>query len=44
MGDGYEYEVSITQDALIARPSEATKSKIQDNSYPGFKPIGGSNG
>ncbi len=44
MGDGYEYEISITQDALIARPSEATKSKIQDNSYPGFKPIGGSNG
>lgn len=44
MGDGYEYEVSITQDALIARPSEATKSKIQDQSYPGFKPIGGSDG
>ena len=44
MGDGFEYEVSITQDALIARPSEATKSKIQDGAYPGFRPIGGSNG
>ena len=43
MGDGFEYEVSITQDALIARPSEATKSKIQDAAYPGFRPIGGSN-
>ncbi len=43
MGDGFEYEVSITQDALIARPSEATKSKIQDGAYPGFRPIGGSN-
>jgi hypothetical protein len=42
MGDGYEYEVSITQDALIARPSEATKARIQDNSETGFKPIGGS--
>ena len=44
MGDGFEYEVSITQDALIARPSEATKSKIQDGAYPGFRPIGGSGG
>ena len=43
MGDGFEYEVSITQDALIARPNEATKVKIQDQSYPGFKPINGSN-
>ncbi|MGA1343560.1 MAG: hypothetical protein ACO33A_11075 [Hyphomonas sp.] len=41
MGDGYEYEVSITQDALIARPSEATKARIQDSSETGFKPIGG---
>jgi len=42
MGDGYEYEVSITQDALIARPSEATKARIQDSSEAGFRPIGGS--
>jgi len=42
MGDGYEYEVSITQDALIARPSEATRARIQDSSDRGFKPIGGS--
>ncbi len=39
MGDGFEFEVSITQDALIARPSEATKAKIQDGAYPGFRPI-----
>lgn len=44
MGDGFEYEVSISQDALIARPSEATKAKIQSGAYPGFKPINGSNG
>ncbi len=43
MGDGYEFEVSITQDALIARPSDATKLKIQDEAYPGFKPINGGN-
>ena len=43
MGDGFEYEVSISQDALIARPSEATKSKIQSGAYPGFQPINGSN-
>jgi hypothetical protein len=42
MGDGFEYEVSITQDALIARPNAETKTKIQDLAYPGFKPIGGS--
>lgn len=42
MGDGYEYEISITQDALIARPTPATREKIQEQSYPGFKPIGGS--
>ncbi|MFN7163749.1 MAG: hypothetical protein ACK4P2_02925 [Hyphomonas sp.] len=44
MGDGFEYEVSITQDALIARPNEATRAKIQRGAYPGFKPINGSNG
>lgn len=38
MGDGFEFEVSITQDALIARPSEATRSLIQSKSYPGFVP------
>jgi hypothetical protein len=43
MGDGFEYEVTITQDALIARPSEATKTKIQSGAYPGFKPINGAN-
>ena len=43
MGDGFEFEVSITQDALISRPSDATKLKIQDQAYPGFKPINGGN-
>lgn len=38
MGDGYEYEISITQDALIARPTEATRIAIQSRSYPGFLP------
>ena len=38
MGDGFEYEVSITQDALIARPTEATRTLIQSKSYPGFTP------
>jgi len=38
MGDGYLYEVSITQDALIARPDEATRSRIQSRTYPGFVP------
>ena len=38
MGDGFEYEVSITQDALIARPTEATRTLIQSSSYPGFVP------
>ncbi len=28
MGDGYEYSISITQDALVARPSAATRAKI----------------
>lgn len=38
MGDGFEYEVSITQDALIARPSEATRAAIQSRSTQGFVP------
>jgi len=38
MGDGFEYEVSITQDALIARPTEATRTAIQSSAYPGFLP------
>jgi hypothetical protein len=38
MGDGFEFEVSITQDALIARPTEATRVRIQQQSYPGFQP------
>ncbi|MFN4101597.1 MAG: hypothetical protein ACK4GT_17680 [Pararhodobacter sp.] len=38
MGDGYLYEVSITQDALIARPDEATRTQIQSRTYPGFVP------
>ena len=40
MGDGFEYDVNITQDALIARPTEATKLKIQTQSYPGFQTRG----
>ncbi|MEX1249659.1 MAG: hypothetical protein WEA77_00485 [Hyphomonas sp.] len=43
MGDGFEYEVSITQDALIARPNGPTKAKIQSGAYPGFRPINGAN-
>jgi len=39
MGDGFEYRVNITQDALIARPTEATKALISRGSYPGFKPV-----
>ena len=38
MGDTFEYEVSITQDALIARPTAETRSLIQSKSYPGFIP------
>lgn len=41
MGDAFEYDVNITQDALVARPTEATKLKIQSKSYPGFRPTGG---
>ena len=36
MGDGLEYVVNISQDALIARPSEATKVLIQKQRYPGY--------
>ena len=43
MGDGFEYEVSITQDALIARPSEATRSLIEGRSPSGFMPSEGGN-
>jgi hypothetical protein len=43
LGDGYEFDVTITQDALIARPTPATKEQIQTQSYPGYKPIGGGN-
>lgn len=43
LGDGFEYNVSITQDALIARPTQETQSRIQSQSYPGYKPMG-SNG
>lgn len=38
MGDGYVYDIWITQDALIARPDEATRSRIQSRTYPGFVP------
>jgi hypothetical protein len=36
MGDGFEYNVSITQDALVARPTTATQAKIELGDYPGF--------
>lgn len=39
MGDGFEYRVNITQDALIARPTEETKVLIARGNYPGFRPI-----
>lgn len=38
MGDGYVFEVSITQDALVARPDEPTRQRIQSRTYPGFVP------
>lgn len=41
MGDGFEFEISISQDALISRPTPDTRTKIQEEAYPGFKPIGG---
>lgn len=37
MGDKFEYVVNISQDALIARPSEATKRLIQKQKYPGYE-------
>ncbi len=37
LGDGYEYDVNITQDALIARPTETTRMKIDRAKYPGFE-------
>ncbi|MCA8901349.1 MAG: hypothetical protein KDA53_08860 [Hyphomonas sp.] len=37
MADGYEYVVNITQDALIARPTEETRTKIDKAAYPGFE-------
>lgn len=42
MGDGFEYNVNITQDALVARPTEPTKTLIQKGAYPGFQSTGGS--
>ncbi|HCX09245.1 MAG TPA: hypothetical protein DHU81_02555 [Hyphomonas sp.] len=36
MGDRFEYVVNISQDALIARPSEATKTLIQKQRFPGY--------
>tara|TARA_R110000787_G_scaffold8592_31_gene29215 strand:+ start:4246 stop:4959 length:714 start_codon:yes stop_codon:yes gene_type:complete len=41
MGDGFEYNVNITQDALVARPTESTKSLIQKGTYPGFQSTNG---
>ena len=38
MGDSYEFDVNITQDALVVRPSEATKLLMQRAAYPGFQP------
>lgn len=38
MGDGYEFDVSITQDALVVRPTEATRLLMQRAAYPGFQP------
>ena len=40
MGDNFEYVVNISQDALIARPTEATKPLIQRQKYPGYKAAG----
>ncbi len=36
MGDGFEYNVSITQDALVARPTDGTRAKMELGNYPGF--------
>ena len=38
MGDGYEFDVNITQDALVARPTEATRLLMQRAAYPGYQP------
>lgn len=38
MGDGYEFDVNITQDALVARPTEPTRLLMQRAAYPGFQP------
>ncbi|KJS27014.1 MAG: hypothetical protein VR75_04860 [Hyphomonadaceae bacterium BRH_c29] len=38
MGDGYEFDVSITQDALVVRPTEATRLLMQRAAYPGYQP------
>jgi hypothetical protein len=37
MGDGFEFTIKITQDALIARPSAETEAMIDRGSYPGFR-------
>ena len=37
MGDAYEFDVSITQDALVVRPTEATKLLMQRAAYPGYQ-------
>ena len=36
MGDGYAYEINITQDALISRPTAETKQLLQQARYPGY--------
>lgn len=38
MGDGYEFDINITQDALVARPTEPTRLMMQRAAYPGFQP------
>ena len=37
MKDGYEFDVNITQDALVARPTEATRLLMQRAAYPGYQ-------
>ncbi|KCZ48095.1 hypothetical protein [Hyphomonas pacifica] len=39
MGDKFEYVVNISQDALIARPTEGTKTLIQRQKYPGYSSV-----
>lgn len=36
MGDGYTYDVLMTQTGLIARPSSDTQAKLEEAMYPGF--------